>query len=266
MKSSFKILSIFMLLLVQNIYTITTVSHVRSKQQKILYDYYRSYDYVGGDLRRVTGITIAELRALCDADSACTGFNTSGYLKNAVMNPSLFTNRNNNGQGVYVKHMPVSQYQFIQATFYTGGSYNCPSTIGGTSVVSRTAIAKPACDKDPICVGYTTDGCLKSSVAGSRFLSTSAASGTYIKTSTTTSGKINGYSFYYGVDSQQGDIKRVSGTIDQFKAACDSDSTCVGFNTSGYLKKTLTPTSQWTTNNANLNLGLYLKGAVTYQP
>ena len=52
--------------------------------------------------------------------------------------------------------------------------------------------------------------------------------------------------FYYGLDSNDGDIKDIPGqTVAQLKIYCDSDPNCVGFNTNEWVKDAMKPQSQW---------------------
>lgn len=48
------------------------------------YDFYQGKDSNGCDLKRVASASIADLKAMCDADRECVAFNTLGFLKYQV--------------------------------------------------------------------------------------------------------------------------------------------------------------------------------------
>ena len=62
-------------------------------------------------------------------------------------------------------------------------------------------------------------------------------------TTTTTTRK---YNFYPGLDAYNGmTAVRVLGSLQQLKNTCDSSSSCKGFNSNGYVAKTILPTTSW---------------------
>lgn len=67
------------------------------------------------------------------------------------------------------------------------------------------------------------------------------------------------YEFIQGMDSGGKNIRKISGTTDQMKQACTTDTACNGFNTSGWMKRDLTPRSTWTRWSNNPSAGFYLK-------
>ena len=85
--------------------------------------------------------------------------------------------------------------------------------------------------------------------------------------------KIEGYIFYLNKDSVGEDIKQIRGgksteltdacksqSIAKLKAACDFDKHCKGFNTSGFLKKTIRPIGEWQDSYGPCaGAGLYVK-------
>ncbi len=52
------------------------------------YDFYQCYDSIGYDIKYYHGKSIDELKNICDADNACIGFNTLGYMKYFIKNIS----------------------------------------------------------------------------------------------------------------------------------------------------------------------------------
>jgi hypothetical protein len=66
---------------------------------------------------------------------------------------------------------------------------------------------------------------------------------------------IDNYDFYPYMDSSGNDIQkvRVSGDIGAAAVACNTRSTCRGFNSNGWIKHTITAQSHWTkwTDDAN---------------
>ncbi len=70
------------------------------------------------------------------------------------------------------------------------------------------------------------------------------------------------YTFYQGKDSGGGDIQQVANLADNvagLKAWCDARSDCKGFNTNGWMKSTIAPSSQWGTWTSDATKGLYVR-------
>jgi len=70
------------------------VNYYNKSSYKVLKD----HDRTGHDITHVKDKTIDELKALCDADDKCLGFNDVGYLKNYVSNPGKLS-----GVDLYIK-------------------------------------------------------------------------------------------------------------------------------------------------------------------
>ena len=51
---------------------------------KSSYKVMKEHDSSGNDIFHAKGATIDELKALCDADDKCLGFNSVGYVKSVV--------------------------------------------------------------------------------------------------------------------------------------------------------------------------------------
>jgi hypothetical protein len=70
------------------------------------------------------------------------------------------------------------------------------------------------------------------------------------------------YKFYSLLDSKGGDIQQVSsasGNIDKLLELCTADPTCKGFRSTGWLKHTIKPQSEWTPLSGNDSAnGLYI--------
>nr|QBK88764.1 MAG: glycosyl transferase family 2 [Mimivirus LCMiAC01] len=67
----------------------------------------------------------------------------------------------------------------------------------------------------------------------------------------------NDFTFYPYMDSNDGDVIHINGTIDELKKECIKKKG-VGFNTNGWIKCKLKPKSQWTKWSDNKNNGLYV--------
>lgn len=67
------------------------------------------------------------------------------------------------------------------------------------------------------------------------------------------------YCFYQGKDSGAGDIGFAAGG--KAVAACQADSTCLGFNSNGFYKKSLNPYTKWSTWTKDPAQGFYTKAS-----
>jgi hypothetical protein len=65
------------------------------------------------------------------------------------------------------------------------------------------------------------------------------------------------YCFYQGKDSSRGDIAQKP--FAEAVAACNADQTCIGLNTNGWYKQTVTPYSEWKTWSDDPAEGFYMK-------
>jgi len=72
-------------------------------------------------------------------------------------------------------------------------------------------------------------------------------------------GMNNNYCFYQGLDSNGGDIKNVPGGFAVAATACDSDPTCLGLNSNGWIKKTLVAPASWVKWTEESGKGLWVK-------
>ena len=114
---------------------------------------------------------------------------------------------------------------------------------------------KDFCDRDAACVGFSTKGWIKSSL-GTRSewyrWSEAADEGIYVKAGS--------YMYYPGLDSILGDIVHLPElAVNELKAYCDSDSSCAGFNTNGWIKSSLQQRSEWHSWSISAEEGLYVK-------
>jgi hypothetical protein len=68
------------------------------------------------------------------------------------------------------------------------------------------------------------------------------------------------YTFYPNVESREGNIVRIRDTdVPSLKDWCSTRPDCLGFNTSGWMKNTIAPMSDWWTFTEDSSQGLYLK-------
>lgn len=77
--------------------------------------------------------------------------------------------------------------------------------------------------------------------------------------SATTSAVAKNWMFYPGLDSGGNDIGNFPGTLDEMKATCISQPTCLGFNDNGWMKNTLIHYDQWSrwTDDPNKGFRVY---------
>ena len=148
---------------------------------------------------------------------------------------------------------PAGDLRIDDYTFYQGQD----SAQGDiTYLPGRTAQQlKDFCDRDTACVGFSTKGWLKSSL-GTRsewyHWSETADEGIYVKAGS--------YMYHPGLDSSLGDIVHLPGlAVNELKVYCDSDSSCVGFNTNGWIKNSLQSRSEWQSWSMSTEEGLYVK-------
>lgn len=66
------------------------------------------------------------------------------------------------------------------------------------------------------------------------------------------------YLFYPGMDSTFGDIGKFAGTREQLAAQCSSRADCLGFNTNGFLKKTISDEANWVKWTTDPTRGFYV--------
>jgi len=66
------------------------------------------------------------------------------------------------------------------------------------------------------------------------------------------------YDMYEGRDAAGGNLKRLKGaTVDELEEACSQDASCSGFNTAGWLKKTIADESKWYSNDESLYVKVF---------
>lgn len=64
----------------------------------------------------------------------------------------------------------------------------------------------------------------------------------------TVASSVDSYRFAAGKDSGGGDIRREwPASVASLKATCSHEATCMGFNTNGYLKRSIQPEAKWDT-------------------
>ncbi len=92
---------------------------------------------------------------------------------------------------------------------------------------------RKACDEAPDCKGFNTGGYIKHTMASSW---TNTPGLDFYK-------KLNAVNYrrMVGKDSNGNDIKRVEGSLEDIRKACDAIPECKGFNTGGYIKHTMAP-------------------------
>lgn len=70
------------------------------------------------------------------------------------------------------------------------------------------------------------------------------------------------YTFYAGKDSDGGDIVykgELANNVAGLQAACNATPGCVGFNTNGFLKKSISPQPNWVSWTSDPTKGLYVQ-------
>lgn len=142
---------------------------------------------------------------------------------------------------------PADVYLFYSTADSPGGDIK---QIKGATVDEL----KVACSQDPTCVAFTTGGWIKKAIRSQDLwakLSTDPAQGLYVKDvpgvmrPPLTQVDIPGFQFASMVDSGSSDIGQMQGTPEELAAACLAIPLCHGFNTHGWLKRTVKPSSSW---------------------
>lgn len=158
------------------------------------FKFYKHRDSMGYDIMHIPNKTIEELAKICQEYERCIGFNSLGYMKFHIEDPSKFVSVNSfrsESDGLYVH---VERYNRIiendRHKIYTGiEGYqfypNKDSMFGDITHIPAKSLAelKKAADADPQCIGFNTYGYLKHQINSvSDFVNLYATgSGLYVK-------------------------------------------------------------------------------------
>lgn len=125
-------------------------------------------DYGGNDIWCRRNLTYDQLKAECDADSSCVGFNTVTWLgPGGCIKHALSASNNNSGGAInfYKKTNNNGGYNPELRHDYAGNDIWC-------NWYSTEDVLRKTCDSDPNCIGYNralwnTGGCVKNKNAKS---------------------------------------------------------------------------------------------------
>ena len=188
-------------------------------------------DYINqGDLGEQDG-TPASCIDICESKSGCTGFVSNGnhcWFKNKNAKTPAYNStvnyyyKGNAPSGAAIVP-PTSKYDFVQGMD------------AGTDIVNKSGSIddlKIACDADVNCMGFNTNGVLKTSLPPKdqwKNWTKDSDKGLYIKKLAAPKYSILHHTNY----SKQGDITNESGNHVTCQRRCDEIQGCIGFNTNG---------------------------------
>lgn len=133
-----------------------------------LYDnfsFYQGYDSMNNDIMQYPNKTIDELKTICKSMPDCVGFNSNGWMKHKIVNPTNLVKEPSFAtytEGIYIdltkkKELKFDNYIFYEELDFVGSDI--------THVSNRSIEElKIMCDNDPNCMGFNTLGWLKSSI------------------------------------------------------------------------------------------------------
>ena len=227
------------------------------------YKFYEYKDSGACDITQLQGKSLDELKSFCDAAVGCLGFNTEGWIKYSLANPSQWINQYQDpNQGLYVKEYEVNQSPYLKGyTFYQGKDH----VLGDLNYLPDHCIyeLKIICDSSSDCVGFNTMGWIKKDLgmpSDWSTWSTDPNQGLYVKQPSVSTSSVFGYTLYQLTDSVSGDIIQLKGkSIEELKAFCDGSTGCLGFNTLGYIKYILADPTQWINTIGDSKQDLYVK-------
>lgn len=202
------------------------------------YVFYPGADSTGNDLKKYPGKTVQEIGEICEKNDDCVGFNSAGTLKDwiypaghAKWDSKAFKGAN---EGTYVWHNFVPGYKFYKSTDSQG--YDMKKYPDKTSQELGLL-----CTKTIDCVGFNTAGWLKSRIIGpgSDEWTTEYFEG-YGDGLFVLEDYVADFTYYHGMDIKGNDIGKFPGksTLELGKLCRDTPD-CVGFNTAGYLKRSM---------------------------
>lgn len=153
----------------------STPSFSPTSDLKPVFTFYQGKDSSSNDIERYwfTGITINHMAARCNALSNCVGFNTNGWMKHTLKDPSLWRHwTNDSSKGMYVSkesypHYLAAGYKFHQGKDSPGYDiqrYWYPGITIADMAARCTALAN--------CLGFNTNGWLKMYVFPPVFMKT----------------------------------------------------------------------------------------------
>ena len=134
------------------------------------YRFHSLKDSWGGDIKKYSTLSMAELGEKSSSDPNCKGFNTAGYLKRAIKSELDPYGGNDSCNGLYTKRCEYSTldgYRFYSRKDSWG--YDCSTDCAkdGPAISYRTlsiAELEEKCSADPHCEGFNTAGYLKSAI------------------------------------------------------------------------------------------------------
>lgn len=115
------------------------------------YTFYKDKNSPGYNIEeyKFQGITIEDMQARCDSLPDCKGFNTGGFMKYRVKDPSKWDNT----RGFYIKATSYTFHKNKDSSGFDIEHYH----FRGISVEDMMA----RCDSLPDCLGFNTDGWMK---------------------------------------------------------------------------------------------------------
>ena len=213
-----------------------------------------------------TGSTVAYHGALkdqarrialeCDKRADCKGFNTNGYLKNSPNRKDW--NGGHPSRGFYVKDILKAPTITKRAAGYTRipGMTSAVNILKDMRVKGILGVSMPytdvtplkdACNADPNCKSFSTEGYLYSTKGNLHKWKPNNIYTMYEKDEGTKPMPIPysigiGYGVYPNTDIYGYDITRHSPTLtNPTRSACNADPKCKGYNSSNYLKHVIYP-------------------------
>ena len=129
------------------------------------YEFHSGLDSFGSDIKYVGNKTVDELKALCEDNPKCVGFNTLGYLKYHIennLNSCEYYKSANEGLFVHKARYEVQKKNLIYENsfeYYDGldAHGNDIEFVGKKTVVKLMKL----CENNPLCIGFNSLGFLK---------------------------------------------------------------------------------------------------------
>jgi hypothetical protein len=237
------------------------------------YDMTPGVDSYGNDIWQdaTNAGNVDALKRSCDNATGCVAFNTGGWLKRSYAPREAWVATP--GQDFYVRRgtsatptaatssgPAASQPPVIPPYTMTRGvdSYGYDIWQDAANAGNPDAL-KRSCENAQGCVAFNSGGWLKSAYVPQEYWVATPGQDFYVR-SGSSSVKPRYYKFTPQLDSKGGDIAQfpeLAGIPAAMGYRCDSIPGCVGFNSSGWLKKSILPSSQWYKWSNDGRIGLY---------